>query len=188
MFPSRTKPEQPLTPDYVGKRLHDILDHAGCKHIRFHDLRHTFATMALENGMDVKTLSIIIGHVSSRTTLDIYAHTTDEMRQKAAQTIDKGIAGAEAVEDPIPPREEPPKPQFTPYKPPCRRPGTGYVKQIRPNTWEGRYSPMWPDGKKHSRNVYAKTEAECEAKLKILIREMKQEIAEERMRKVVEQK
>lgn len=182
IFPSRFKPEQPITPDYVGKRLQDILDHAGCKRIRFHDLRHTFATMALENGMDVKTLSTIIGHVSSRTTLDIYAHTTDEMRQKAAQAIDQGIAGAEMRVQPEQSRQETPKPHFTPYKPPHRRPGTGCVSQLNDHLWEGRYSPVWPDGKKHSRNVYTKTEAECEEKLKILIREMKQEIAQERAR------
>ena len=43
--------------------------------------------------------------------------------------------------------------------------------------WEGRYSPMWPDGKKHSRNVYGHTEAECEEKLAELILQMKAEIA-----------
>ena len=39
------------------------------------------------------------------------------------------------------------------------------------------YSPVWPDGKKHSRNVYGRTEEECEEKLKALILEMKAEIA-----------
>ena len=58
-----------------------------------------------------------------------------------------------------------------------RRPGTGYVKQLNDHLWEGRYSPVWPDGKKHSRNVYGRTEEECEEKLKALILEMKAEIA-----------
>ena len=48
---------------------------------RSHELRHTFATTALEHGMDTKTLSAIIGHVSTSTTLNIYAHVTDEMRR-----------------------------------------------------------------------------------------------------------
>ncbi len=47
---------------------------------RFHDLRHVFATNALEHGMDVKTLYTIIGHVSSATTLNIYAHVTNDSR------------------------------------------------------------------------------------------------------------
>ena len=44
--------------------------------------------------MDVKTLSTIIGHVSSATTLNTYTHITDEMRRKAALSIDQGIAKA----------------------------------------------------------------------------------------------
>ena len=71
-------------PAAVRKKLTAVLKRAGCKHVRFHDLRHTFATNALEHGMDIKTLSAIIGHVSSATTLNVYAHVTDEMRQKAA--------------------------------------------------------------------------------------------------------
>lgn len=176
MFPSRTKPEQPIDPGYVRKRLQVILERAGCKKVRFHDLRHTFATLSLENGMDVKTLSTIIGHVSSATTLNTYTHITDEMRRKAALNIDQGIAKAEAM--PMPEQtDEPQKQNFVPVEPPRRRPGTGCVSQLREHLWEGRYSPVWPDGKKHSRNVYAKTREECEEKLKVLILEMKAEIA-----------
>lgn len=47
--------------------------------------REAVATLSLENGMDVKTLSTIIGHVSSATTLNTYTHITDEMRRKAYQ-------------------------------------------------------------------------------------------------------
>ena len=42
MFPSRIKPEQPIDPGYVRKRLQVILERAGCKRVRFHDLRHPY--------------------------------------------------------------------------------------------------------------------------------------------------
>ena len=177
MFPSRTKPEQPIDPCYVRKRLQVILKRAGCSKVRFHDLRHTFATMSLENGMDIKTLSTIIGHVSAETTLNTYTHITDEMRRKAALNIDQGIAKAEAPPAPKRKKKEPERPDFVPVPLSRRRPGTGCVSQLRKHLWEGRYSPVWPDGKKHSRNVYAKTREECEEKLKVLILEMKAEIA-----------
>ena len=60
-----------LTPRYVTLRFSQVLEKNGMRHIRFHDLRHTFATMALENGMDIKTLSAMIGHVSAETTVNV---------------------------------------------------------------------------------------------------------------------
>lgn len=132
--------------------------------------------MSLENGMDIKTLSAIVGHVSSATTLNTYTHITDEMRRKAAMSIDQGIAGVEAAAAGKEEKAACPEPEFTPVQPARRRPGTGYVKQLNDHLWEGRYSPVWPDGKKHSRNVYGHTEAECEKKLKELILQMKAEI------------
>ena len=59
-----------------------------------------------------------------------------------------------------------------------RKSGTGCISEISDHLFEGRYSPKWPDGKKHARNVYAHTREECEEKLKVLIVEMKEEIAE----------
>ena len=67
---------------------------------------------------------------------------------------------------------------FKPYVGRKRRSGTGCVSEINDHLFEGRYSPKWPDGKKHARNVYAHTREECEEKLKVLIEEMKAEIAE----------
>ena len=186
MFPSPVKEDCPITPGVVRRRLQLILEHAGCKHVRFHDLRHTFATLALENGMDVKTLSAMLGHVSAATTLDIYTHITDDMRLTAAANIDRGIGKAapqedasESGEETAPAQAE--KPSMTDFKPYVgrkRRSGTGCISQINDHLFEGRYSPKWPDGKKHARNVYAHTREECEEKLKVLIAEMKAEIAE----------
>ena len=127
-----------------------------------------------------KTLSTVIGHVSSATTLNVYAHVTDEMRQKAADKIDRAITGTE------PPQEKelktPNRTAFQPVKGKYRKPGTGCISQIGDHLWEGRYSPK-VNGKRMSQNVYAKTEAECEMKLAELIREMKAEIAAGKERK-----
>ena len=51
-----------------------ILKDAGLEHIRFHDLRHTFATLALQNGVDVKTVSSMLGHYDAGFTLRTYTH------------------------------------------------------------------------------------------------------------------
>ena len=176
MFPSPVKEDCPITPGVVRRRLQLILEHAGCKHVRFHDLRHTFATLALENGMDVKTLSAMLGHVSAATTLDIYTHITGDMQRAAAASIDRSIGKAEPQEETEP--EQKGIVDFQPYVGKKRKPGTGCVTEINDHLFEGRYSPIWPDGKKHARNVYAHTREECEEKLKVLILEMKAEIAE----------
>jgi len=52
----------------------NILELAGLRHFTFHALRHTFASRAMEQGMDAKTLSVILGHYSVSFTLDTYAH------------------------------------------------------------------------------------------------------------------
>ena len=101
LFPSPKKEDLPIIPSAVSRRLHTLLEHAGCEQVRFHDLRHTFATNALARGMDIKTLSTILGHVSSATTLNTYSHVTDEMRQRAAVKIDQGIAKAEVQDTAI---------------------------------------------------------------------------------------
>nr|WP_325305265.1 site-specific integrase [uncultured Dysosmobacter sp.] len=176
MFPSPIKEDSPMDPAAVRKRLSTVLKRADCKRLRFHDLRHTFATASLEHGMDVKTLSTIIGHVSSSTTLNIYAHVTSEMQRTAAAKIDRGIAKSEAAQEVDTAPRNPPPSTFQPYKGQRRKPGTGCISQINDHLWEGRYSPI-VNGKRMARNVYASTEEECEEKLAELIREMKQEIA-----------
>ena len=63
---------------------------AGLPRIRFHDLRHTFATHAIASGVDAKTLSGILGHTNASFTLDTYTHVTPDM-QKAASGIVGGF-------------------------------------------------------------------------------------------------
>ena len=86
LFPS------PLTggmyhPDSVVNLHKKILKDAGLEHIRFHDLRHTFATMALQNGVDVKTVSNMLGHYDAGFTLRTYTHATRQMQEQAAETM-----------------------------------------------------------------------------------------------------
>ncbi len=125
--------------------------------------------------MDVKTLSAMLGHVSAATTLDIYTHITDDMRHAAAANIDRGIGKVEPQQDDTG-AEKPKMTDFKPYLGRQRKPGTGCISEINDYLFEGRYSPMWPDGKKHARNVYAHTLEECEEKLGGLIAKMKAEI------------
>ena len=74
----------PLSPDSVLHMLHRVLERAGLPRLRFHDLRHTFATLALQNGIDVKTVSGMLGHYSAGFTLDTYAHVTTPAQRQAA--------------------------------------------------------------------------------------------------------
>ena len=79
MFPSPVNEGEPRNPTAVYRRFQLILERSSCKKIRFHDLRHTFATMALENGMDIKTLSAMIGHISAETTVNVRNPHTNKM-------------------------------------------------------------------------------------------------------------
>ena len=85
VFPSPTG--GPLAPDSVLHMLHRVLEQAGLPKIRFHDLRHTFATLALQNGVDIKTVSGMLGHFSAGFTLDTYAHVTTAAQREAANVM-----------------------------------------------------------------------------------------------------
>ena len=61
--------------------------------IRFHDLRHSFATLSLEQGMDIKTVSHMLGHTDAGFTMNTYMHVTDSMQENVANTM--GIYSAE---------------------------------------------------------------------------------------------
>ena len=76
-----------MDPAAVRKRLSTVLKRADCKRLRFHDLRHTFATHALTSGVDAKTLSGILGHTNASFTLDTYTHVTSDMQKTASGIV-----------------------------------------------------------------------------------------------------
>ena len=57
------------------------------KSVRFHDLRHTFSTLAIQSGIDARTVAGMLGHYSAAFTLDTYTHVTEQMKKGAAEKI-----------------------------------------------------------------------------------------------------
>lgn len=63
----------------------------GCPDLRFHDLRHSYATISLENGDDIKTVSENLGHATVAFTLDVYGHVTEKMKKQSADRMQEYI-------------------------------------------------------------------------------------------------
>ena len=87
IFPNPIRPEDPVMPNSGYHHMKKLLAEAGLPNMRFHDLRHTFATHALTSGVDVKTLSGILGHTKTAFTLDTYTHVTGDMHRKASEIV-----------------------------------------------------------------------------------------------------
>jgi integrase len=77
----------PLMGRNVLRSLHRLLEVGELPRIRFHDLRHTCATLALLANVNVKIVSEMLGHSSSRITIDLYSHVLPDMQQDAAATL-----------------------------------------------------------------------------------------------------
>lgn len=77
--------------DYRGYQMSftRLLKRLKIRHYGFHSLRHTFATRLLENGVDIKTISELMGHSTPTVTLNRYVHTNLENKRKAMQKITK---------------------------------------------------------------------------------------------------
>ena len=94
------------SPECIGRVHKKLLKNAGIdENVRFHNLRHTFATVALQSGIDVKTVSNMLGHYSAGFTLDTYTHVTDQMQKAAAQRMQGVMDAALPNEQPDPPQD-----------------------------------------------------------------------------------
>jgi integrase len=72
-----------LCPFHEPSRIPSVVKRAGLRSIRFHDLRHTFATLLLSKNVNPKVVSEMLGHSSISITLDIYSHVLPDMQEKA---------------------------------------------------------------------------------------------------------
>lgn len=77
----------PMNPTTIGHALTRKAAKAGLPHIRVHDLRHTYATLALEAGVHPKVVSERLGHANIGITLNLYSHVTEGMDRAAADLV-----------------------------------------------------------------------------------------------------
>jgi integrase len=82
-----------LSPTTLSSALDRILRQAGLPDIRFHDLRHSAATLMLSHGVHPKVVSEMLGHASVGITLDLYSHVTPTLQREAAEKIGRALAG-----------------------------------------------------------------------------------------------
>ena len=76
-----------LAPHTIRKYFATRLDEANCPHVRFHSLRHLTATILLENKIDIKTVSSILGHANVEITQNIYQHVLDSLKEEASNVL-----------------------------------------------------------------------------------------------------
>ncbi len=80
--------KKPLEPRTMRAFFDRILKKLDIEHIKFHELRHTFATRAIENNIDPKTVAEIMGHENCNITLDIYTNCTEKMMRTALNSLE----------------------------------------------------------------------------------------------------
>jgi len=95
----------PIDPDNLVKReFFPALDRAGLRRIRFHDLRHSYASLLISQGENVKFVQSQLGHASAKTTLDRYGHLMPNLENDAARRLDKTVFGSfvrKLLENPV---------------------------------------------------------------------------------------
>ena len=83
-----------IKPDYLTEAFPKLLAQHGLRHIRFHDLRHTCASLLLKNGVPMKQIQEWLGHSDFSTTANIYAHLDYNSKLNSASAMVMGIKGA----------------------------------------------------------------------------------------------
>jgi integrase len=81
-----------IKPDYITQRFDKVLKKHGLRKVRFHDLRHSCASLLLANGVSMKEIQDWLGHSTFKTTADIYAHLSYDSKLASANALNIGTA------------------------------------------------------------------------------------------------
>ena len=76
-----------IRPDYITQHFSMLLEKIGMKHIRFHDLRHSCASLLLAKGIPMKAIQEWLGHSNFSTTANLYAHLDSNSKKKSAEVL-----------------------------------------------------------------------------------------------------
>lgn len=90
-----TKTGAPLQPSNVNRDFHQLLRGAGLRKIRFHDLRHSCASLLLDQGVDLIVIKELLGHAHIAITADIYAHVRLRLQRDAIERMSGALDGPE---------------------------------------------------------------------------------------------
>lgn len=83
---------QLLSPNHISTKFGELLKENGLKHIRYHDLRHSCASLLLANGVPMKAIQEWLGHANYRTTADVYSHLDFRSKEHSAEIISQVLA------------------------------------------------------------------------------------------------
>lgn len=101
-----------INPNYISSEFPKLLQRHGLRHIRFHDTRHSCASLLLKNGVSMKEIQAWLGHSDYGTTANLYAHLdVDNSKLASAQRLSDGLFGISTAPNPDP---QPPAPNPQP--------------------------------------------------------------------------
>ena len=87
-----TNEAKPTEPRTYRNYYKNFMDNLGMPHLKFHGLRHSFATRCIESNCDYKTVSVLLGHSNISTTLNLYVHPNTEQKKKAINQMFKSLS------------------------------------------------------------------------------------------------
>ena len=85
-----------IEPRNLNRTLNGLIAKAGVRRIRFHDLRHTCATLLLAQGVSARVVMDILGHSQIALTLNLYSHVMPTALREAADAMDRALGGADS--------------------------------------------------------------------------------------------